>query len=37
LPERLGIHRSEAIQAAATRLEGEGFVELRDAEIRVRP
>jgi A/G-specific adenine glycosylase len=36
LPERLGVHDRNAIQAAATSLEREGFVELRDGEVRIR-
>jgi A/G-specific adenine glycosylase len=37
LPMTLGIHDRHAVRAAADRLEREGFVELREDEIRVRP
>lgn len=37
LPERLGVHDRTAIQAAATSLEREGFVDLRGGKVRVRP
>jgi hypothetical protein len=36
LPDRLGQHDSDAIAAAAQRLELEGFIEVRGAEARVR-
>jgi A/G-specific adenine glycosylase len=36
LPERLGDHDTDAIGAAALRLEREGFLELRADEVRVR-
>ena len=37
LPDQIGIHDRDAIRAAATGLAREGFVELRDDEVRVRP
>ncbi len=37
LPERLGVHDLDAIRAAATSLDREGFVELRGDKVRVRP
>jgi len=37
LPDRLGGHDADAIGAAARGLEGEGFLELRGGEARVRP
>jgi A/G-specific adenine glycosylase len=36
LPDRLGVHDREAIRAAATSLEREGFVEIRDDAVRIR-
>lgn len=36
IPERLGVHDRDSIRAAAIVLESEGFVELRDGELRVR-
>ncbi len=36
LPERLGVHDRDAIRVAATTLEREGFVDLRDESMRVR-
>jgi len=36
LPDRLGVHDRDAIRVAARSLELEGFVELRDDEVRVR-
>jgi len=36
LPERLGAHDRTAILAAAKGLEREGFVDVRDGEVRVR-
>jgi hypothetical protein len=36
LPDRLGQHDSQAITAAALRLELEGFIEVRGAEARIR-
>ena len=36
LPERLGVHDRDAIRVAATTLEREGFVDLRDEAMRVR-
>ncbi|MFL5710353.1 MAG: A/G-specific adenine glycosylase [Chloroflexota bacterium] len=36
LPGTLGVHGSVAVRTAASRLEREGFVELREDEIRVR-
>ena len=37
LPDRLGVHDRDAIGAAATGLERDGFVEVRDGRMRVRP
>jgi A/G-specific adenine glycosylase len=36
LPDRLGAHGADAIVVAAATLEREGFLELRDGELRVR-
>ena len=36
LPERLGVHDRDAIRVAARGLEREGFLDLRDGEVRVR-
>ena len=37
LPDRLGVHDRDAIGAAAIGLERDGFVEVRDGRMRVRP
>ena len=37
LPHELGVHDRDAVRAAAIGLERDGFVELRDDQIRVRP
>ena len=36
LPDRLGVHDTTAIQAAARSLEAEGFLEIDDGRVRVR-
>jgi A/G-specific adenine glycosylase len=36
LPDRLGVHDAFAVQAAARRLEAEGFLEIDDARVRIR-
>jgi A/G-specific adenine glycosylase len=37
LPDRLGDHDDAAIGTAALRLEGEGFLDLKDGRMRLRP
>jgi A/G-specific adenine glycosylase len=37
LPSELGLHGTRAVAEAAARLEREGFVEIRDDRVRIRP